>query len=46
MIKRLLCWLTGHVRGKRVTEIDGVATFRCPRCGASWSRKLRKPKAA
>jgi uncharacterized C2H2 Zn-finger protein len=37
---RLWCWLTGHARGKRIGEIDGIATFRCPRCMATWTRKV------
>jgi transposase-like protein len=43
---RMLCLLFGHKRGKRVSEVDGVPTFRCPRCGSYWTRKNGKRKAA
>lgn len=51
MIARFLCWFFGHPRGKRVsvdttTVHDGIATFRCPRCASTWTRTLRKAKAA
>lgn len=46
MIARLLCWLQGHKRGKRLTEVTTTSTvptnhFQCPRCGAQWSRKAK-----
>ncbi len=41
MIARILCWLIGHARGKRVNVIDGVVTFRCARCMTTWTRKER-----
>ncbi len=41
LLGRVLCWLAGHTRGKRVNETDGVATFRCQRCGAYWKRKVK-----
>lgn len=43
---KALCLVTGHIRGKRVNELDGVATFRCPRCKTTWTRKLRKKSSA
>lgn len=42
MIARLICWMYGHKRGKRVPETNNV---RCPRCGAQWERP-KKTKAA
>lgn len=50
-MKRLLCWLFGHKRGRRVVytvggpESDGEREFYCPRCSATWTRKIRKVKA-
>lgn len=41
MIARLVCWLKGHKRGKRVSETH-VA---CPRCNTPWERK-KQAKAA
>ncbi len=38
MIARLLCKLFGHRRGKRV---DGTDTIACPRCNATWTRKIK-----
>lgn len=52
MIAKLKCWLFGHKRGKRVVytvggpESDGEREYECPRCEATWTRKIRKPKAA
>lgn len=51
MIARLICWWKGHKRGKRVVytvggpESDGEREYECPRCGATWIRKIRKAKA-
>ena len=51
IIRKLLCFLLGHRRGKRVvhswdgvtiTNPGGMSTFACPRCGQTWSRKARK----
>lgn len=55
-MKKLLCmlpkWLWGgHKRGKRVLyvvggpESDGEREYQCPRCDATWTRKIRKAKA-
>ena len=45
LIGRLLCFLTRrHLRGKLLDEIDGVRTFRCPRCSATWTRRKAKVK--
>jgi uncharacterized C2H2 Zn-finger protein len=44
MIARLIGWINGHKRGKRVThgQKDGeAATFQCPRCRATWTRKAK-----
>lgn len=52
IVGRIACLFGHHARGKRVNEINGVATFRCPRwrCGAYWTRRIerkdRKPKGA
>jgi hypothetical protein len=51
MIARLKCWLFGHTRGRRVelvtsTSTVPVHTFECRRCGAQWTRKVRKAAAA
>ena len=54
-MKRLICWLFGHKRGKRdVSPVHEVLTdeqrkqvyagykfFRCPRCSATWTRKVK-----
>lgn len=50
MLGSLICklpkWLGGgHKRGKRVAETTTTTThldhFRCPRCGAAWTRKAK-----
>jgi hypothetical protein len=48
MIARLICWINGHKRGKRLyassmpaDEFKGKNVFRCPRCGATWTRKAK-----
>jgi hypothetical protein len=50
MIGKLICLIKRkHKRGKRVTDLPGIAAscamghelFRCPRCGATWSRKVK-----
>ena len=44
---RLVCGVTKHKRG-RLLPFDamkhdvGYATYQCPRCGATWTRKERK----
>lgn len=45
MISKLICWWYGHRRGKRVPSpatLQGFASFQCPRCGETWTRKERK----
>ena len=57
LLCKLPRWMGGgHKRGKRVgyeikqhedggTVLTGKAAYRCPRCGATWTRKLRaKPQ--
>lgn len=39
MIGRFICWLRGHKRGKRINYAQGMITFQCPRCKATWTRK-------
>jgi hypothetical protein len=47
---RMVCALQGHLRGKQsgidILCDDGATkrTYQCDRCGATWSRKIRKPK--
>lgn len=46
MFAKLLCWLTKHKRGKRngtPLMVNGrkVITYRCTRCGATWTRKKK-----
>ena len=50
-IGRLVCFLVGHLRGKRLSiglDREGypaypeLVMFRCQRCGAKWTRKARK----
>jgi predicted RNA-binding Zn-ribbon protein involved in translation (DUF1610 family) len=46
LIKNLSCRWLGHKRGKREAFSEGgLVMFRCPRCGATWTRKERKAKA-
>lgn len=49
MIARLICWLVGHKRGVRISlaGLGDSAEFCCPRCKATWERKIyaRKGKA-
>jgi hypothetical protein len=46
VIARLLCLLFGHKRGQRVTSSDPESVeYMCPRCSATWTRKIRKAKA-
>lgn len=53
LLARMLCRLTGHRRGRRLkangsplVDGSGYAHFECPRCSATWTRKIRKVKAA
>jgi hypothetical protein len=46
MIARLKCWFLGHKRGKKVESVTStgtvpVNTYRCPRCRAQWTRKVK-----
>jgi len=44
---KLICWMMGHKRGKRVPRIaeanQNWQTYRCPRCAATWTRKVKGP---
>ena len=49
LLGKTMCHFFGHRRGRRVNP--GLSTltnvlYRCPRCGAQWDRKQRKPKGA
>jgi hypothetical protein len=41
MIARLICKVFGHKRGKLTSLIGGVRTIGCPRCKATWARKVK-----
>ena len=47
ILGKLICAMTGkHKRGKRVIpqsilEHVTVKVFECPRCGATWTRKVK-----
>ena len=48
-LAKLWCWFRGHKRGVRVAYSADVPAgsmihYRCPRCAATWARKM--PKAA
>lgn len=47
LLGRLVCAAMGHKRGKRlgVSCISLMATFECPRCLTTWTRKARKGTA-
>jgi hypothetical protein len=51
ILAKLHCRLFGHRRGKRIVytvggpESDGEREYRCPRCEATWTRKIRKVKS-
>lgn len=47
VIGSAICFLLRkHARGKRVDTPPGpVWKYRCPRCHATWTRKVRKPAA-
>jgi transposase-like protein len=40
---KLICFFGGHKRGKRINprEQEGFAEYRCPRCAATWTRKVK-----
>lgn len=45
LLGKLVCLVTRkHKRGKRVAAQcnQELKAFRCPRCGATWTRKVRK----
>jgi len=58
LIGAILCKLTGHKRGRRITkssvagtdmandvyiaECGGHIIMRCPRCHATWTRKVKQ----
>ena len=45
IIGKLICAMRGHKRGRNFRPVlaeEGRAYFKCPRCGATWSRKPRK----
>lgn len=56
ILGRLWCWAVGHRRGVRVSGpigamINGVVVsernvnfYRCPRCSATWTRKVKAAK--
>ena len=51
ILGKLICWATRkHKRGKQVALTDwerneygklGQIVYRCPRCGAQWTRKVK-----
>lgn len=41
MLSKLICLFKGHQRGKLVERVGEVNTYRCPRCTATWSRKVK-----
>lgn len=38
---KIACMLLGHKRGKRIAQSQAEKTYRCPRCAATWTRKVR-----
>lgn len=49
MINKLKCFLFGHKRGKRADDMPlepGRIWYRCPRCPATWARKVKAKVAA
>jgi len=51
MFGKLICWWSGHKRGKRVEVADWDHTaddlsskfvLQCPRCGAQWPIRSKK----
>jgi hypothetical protein len=52
-INRLRCRMFGHLRGKRMLRVampvgtqNNVIGYQCPRCGATWTRKVKAKAAA
>lgn len=47
MIAWIKCRFAGHLRGKRDKALTSQTevVYRCPRCTATWSRKVAKAKA-
>ena len=46
-IGKIICKWFGHMRGKRISVLPpGVITWRCPRCGHTWSRKYKAKEQA
>lgn len=46
IVNKIICALKGHKRGKRLSMSESTGTrllnhFRCPRCGAEWTRKAK-----
>jgi predicted Zn-ribbon and HTH transcriptional regulator len=45
MIARLICYLRGHKCGNACGNLPGdpvtVRRIRCPRCKATWTRKVK-----
>lgn len=42
IINWLLCKVYGHRRGRKMIEPLGMSIYyRCPRCGATWTRKAK-----
>ena len=45
LLDKLICAIKGHRRGKRDDKIIvnmGEQGYRCPRCGATWTRKVKE----
>ena len=41
---KLLCAMSGHRRGKRIKDmgiVNNQVIILCPRCGATWTRKVK-----
>ena len=47
MLSKLICLIKGHKRGKLIRNmpphegLPGEKGYRCPRCGATWARKVK-----
>lgn len=49
LLGKLRCWWSGkHARGKRLANAGDTdeRMYACPRCGATWTKKARKGRAA
>jgi len=49
MLKKLLCKIKGHKRAKNLGTLPEDPLrhyFKCPRCGAQWSRKIKAATAS